>query len=140
MNITTIFIIDNNLQKELYIKEYQYQKNEFREININKNDIKTNITKVNEICDWLKQEIKKGHSCYFNIENYIIDDLNNEIQENNWIFIVIILITLVTEVNYISVINYLKEKMIYIENIDKVFENDVNEDEISDTISKYSYI
>ena len=140
MNITTIFIIDNNLQKELYIKEYQYQKNEFREININKNDIKTNITKVNEICDWLKQEIKKGHSCYFNIENYITDDLNNEIQENNWIFIVIILITLVTEVNYISVINYLKEKMIYIENIDKVFEKDVNEDEISDTISKYSYI
>ena len=137
MKITTIFIIDNDLQKDFNIKDYQYQKNAFKEIIINKNILLNNITKINEICEWLRGEIKKGHSCYFNIENYSIDDKEN--QENNWIFIIIILMTIVIEVHYTSVINYLKGKMIYIENIDKVFEKNINENEISDTLSKYLY-
>ena len=137
MNITSIFIIDNFLEKDFNVKEYQYHKNEFKEIVINKDAIKNKSDKINEIFDWLKQEIQKGHSCYFNIENYSIND--NEIQDNNWIFVIIILMTIITEVEYTSVINYLKEKMIYIENIDKLFENNMNEDEILDTLSKYLY-
>ena len=137
MNVTSIFIIDNFLEKDFNVKEYQYRKNEFKEIIINKDAIKNKSNQVNEICDWLKREIQKGHSCYFNIENYSIND--NEIQGNNWIFVIIILMTIITEVEHSSVINYLKEKMIYIENIDKLFENNMNEDEILDTLSKYLY-
>ena len=137
MRISTIFIIDNNLKKKLEIKEYQYKKNVFKEIIINKNHIKNDILKVNSICEWLKQEIRRGHSCYFNIENFLLNDIDNANQENNWIFIIIILITLLTEVDYKSVIEYLKEKMIYIEKIDKLFGNNLNEDEIVDTLKKY---
>ena len=92
---------------------------------------------VNEICEWLKQEIRRGHSCYFNIENFYLNDMDNANQENNWIFIIVVLITLLTEVDYKSVIYYLKEKMIYIERTDKVFDNYLNEEEIVDTLSKY---
>ena len=120
MRIGTIFIIDNNLKKKLEIKEYQYKKNVFKEIIINKNHIKNDILKVNSICEWLKQEIRRGHLCYFNIENFLLNDIDNPNQENNWIFIIIILITLLTEVDYKSVIEYLKEKMNYIEKIDKL--------------------
>ena len=81
MKITTIFIIDNSLKKELNILEHQ--KNVFKEIIINKNDIKNKITQISEICDWLKQEIKKGYSYYFNIENFLLNEINNENQENN---------------------------------------------------------
>lgn len=140
MNITTIFNIDNSLEKEFEIKDYQYQKNVFKEIIINKNDIKKEIIQVNAICDWLRQEIKKGHSCYFNVENFLINDNDNanENQESNWIFVIIILMTLVTEVDHTSVLDYLKEKMIYIEKLDKVFaNNNINEEEISETLSKY---
>ena len=140
MNITTIFNIDNSLEKEFEIKDYQYQKNVFKEIIINKNDIKKEIIQVNAICDWLRQEIKKGHSCYFNIENILINenDNANENKESNWIFVIIILMTLVTEVDHTSVLDYLKEKMIYIEKLDKVFaNNNINEEEISETLSKY---
>ena len=63
--------------------------------------------------------------------------MDNANQENNWIFIIVVLITLLTEVDYKSVIYYLKEKMIYIERIDKVFDNYLNEEEIVDTLSKY---
>ena len=137
MNVTTIINIDNSLKKELNTIDYQYQKNVFKEIIINKNDVKNKIIQISEICDWLKQEIKKGNSCYFNIENFLLNEKDKENQENNWIFVIIIIITLITEVEYTSVIEYLKEKMIYIETIDKILENDINKDEISDTLNKY---
>ena len=139
MKITTIFNIDNNKKKELEIKDHQCQKNVFKEITINKNDLKGEIKKVNPICEWLKQEVIKGHSCYFNIENFSLNDIDNENQENNWIFVIIVIITLITEVDYKSVIYYLKEKMVYIERIDKIFDSKLAEEEIANTISKYIY-
>ena len=137
MKVTTIFNIDNSLKKGLNVIDYQYQKSVFKEIVINKNDIKIKTIQISEICDWLKQEIKKGHSCYFNIENFLLNDNDNENYEYNWIFVIIIVITLITEVDYTSVIEYLKEKMVYIERIDKIFEYNINKGEISDTLSKY---
>ena len=141
MSITTIFNIDNdikNMKNSLEIKDFHYQRYIYKEININKNNIKNEPMNINSICEWLKQEIIKGHSCYFNIENYDLNNINNDDdkRENNWIFIIIILITLVTEVEYSSVIDYLREKIIYIDNIDKEFEENVDESEISDTLDQ----
>lgn len=139
MNITTIFNIDNNLDKDFVINDYQYGKKVFKEIIINKNYLKKEVIQVNNIIDWLKQEIKKGHSCYFNIlDNSSLNDSDNQILEDTWIIVIIIIITLVTEVEYTSVIEYLKEKMVYIDNQDKLFDkNNINEKEISEILSKY---
>ena len=136
MKITTIFNIDNSLKGELNIKEYNYNNYIFKDIIINKKHIKNENDKINEIVKWLKQEMNNGHSCYFNIQNYCINDLADSNQENNWIFIIIILITLVTKWEYINVIDYLKEKMVYINNIDEIF-NYFIDDEIKDTLIKY---
>ena len=138
MKITTIFNIDNRLKNELDIKEYNHNNDDiFKEIIINKNDIKNEKDKINEIVKWLDQEMNKGHSCYFNIQKNCLNDLTDSNQENNWIFIIIILITLVTKWEYIKVIDYLKEKMVYINNIDEIFNNNNIDDEIKDTLLKY---
>ena len=55
-------------------------------------------------------------------------------QINDWIFVVIIIIALVTEINYESIINYFKEKIIYIDNIDEIID-DINKEEISETLN-----
>ena len=139
MNMTTIINIDNSLNREFEINDYQYKENVLKEIIINKKDLKNELVQVNSIIEWLKQEIKKGHSCYFNINNFGFNEMDNDIQQNNWIDVIIFFITLVTEVEYISVIEYLKEKMIYIEDPDKVFGSNINDDEIIDILSKYEY-
>lgn len=133
LNITTIFNIDNNLEISFNIKEYQYQKSQLKEIYINKNDLKNRVSQIVSIFEWIKQEVKKGHSCYFNIKNFPSNSSNN----NNWIFSIVIILSFIVEVDYNCVIDYLKEKMIYIDNIDEILENNINDDEISDTLSKY---
>jgi len=133
LNITTIFNIDNNLEISFDIKEYQYQKSQLKEIYINKNDLKNRVSQIVSIFEWIKQEVKKGHSCYFNIKNFPSNSSNN----NNWIFSIVIILSFIVEVDYNCVIDYLKEKMIYIDNIDEILENNINDDEISDTLSKY---
>ena len=133
LNITTIFNIDNNLEISFDIKEYQYQKSQLKEIYINKNDLKNRVSQIVSIFEWIKQEVKKGHSCYFNIKNFPSNSSNN----NNWIFSIVIILSFIVEVDYNCVIDYLKEKMIYIDNINEILENNINDDEISDTLSKY---
>lgn len=133
LNITTIFNIDNNLEISFDIKEYQYQKSQLKEIYINKNDLKNRVSQIVSIFEWIKQEVKKGHSCYFNIKNFP----SNSSNDNNWIFAIVIILSFIVEVDYNCVIDYLKEKMIYIDNIDEILENNINDDEISDTLSKY---
>ena len=128
INITCIINIYFNSEKQFDIKEYQNQKKVFKEINLNKDDLNNKKEQINSICEWLKQEIKKGNSCYFNVENYGIG--NDENINNNWIFIIVILITMITEVEYFTVINYLKEKMIYIDDINELINENINKDEI----------
>ena len=137
MNVTAIINIDNNLTKYLEIKSYQYKIKVFKEIIINKNHLKNDVKKVKRFCSWLKEEIKKGRSCYFNIEKYSLNDLDNGYQKNNWILIIVFIITYVTEVEYTSVIDYLKVKMIYIDKLDKIFENNINYNEIKELLSIY---
>ena len=128
INITCIINIYFNSEKQFDIKEYQNQKKVFKEINLNKDDLNNKKEQINSICEWLKQEIKKGNSCYFNVENYGIG--NDENINNNWIFIIVILITIITEVEYFTVIDYLKEKMIYIDDINELINENINKDEI----------
>ena len=136
MNVTTIINIDNELKTSFDIKDCQYKKNIFKEIFLNKNDLKIEMNKINDLIIWMKKEISKGHSCYFNIVNFDMNFLENDTQDNNWIFNIIFIILMVTEVEYFEVINYLKEKMIYFDDIEQIFEN-INKEEIIDLITKY---
>ena len=136
MNVTAIINIDNELKTSFDIKDCQYKKNIFKEIFLNKNDLKIEMNKINDLIIWMKKEISKGHSCYFNIVNFDMNFLENDTQDNNWIFNIIFIILMVTEVEYFEVINYLKEKMIYFDDIEQIFEN-INKEEIIDLITKY---
>ena len=137
MNVTSIINIDNELKTSFDIKDYQYQRYSFKEIYLNKNDLNMEINKINDLIVWIKKEINKGHSCYFNILNYELNFLENESQDNNWIFIVIFILLMVTEVEYYEVINYLTEKMIYLDNVEQVIQDCINKDLIVDLITKY---
>jgi len=136
MNVTAIINIDNELKTSFDIKDCQYKKNIFKEIFLNKNDLKIEMNKINDLIIWMKKEISKGHSCYFNIVNFDMNFLENDTQDNNWIFNIIFIILMVTEVEYFEVINYLKEKMIYFDDIEQIFEN-INKEEIIDLITIY---
>jgi hypothetical protein len=128
MNITCIICIDNDPRNFFEVNDYSYQKNNFKEIIIKKNDIKDKKELFLPICDWLKEEIKKGHSCYFNVKNFY-NDKDNTTTNYNWLYIIIIIMTIVTEVEYFSILNYLIEKMIYIDNINEII-NNINKDEL----------
>lgn len=128
MNITCIICIDNDPRNFFEVNDYSYQKNNFKEIIIKKDEIKEKKNLFLPFCEWLKEEIKKGHSCYINIKN-LYNDQNNTITNHNWIYIIVIIMAIVTEVEYYSIINYLIEKMIYIDNINEII-NNINKDEL----------
>ena len=137
MNVTTIINIDNELKTSFDIKEKDYKRNSFKEIFLNKNDLNIQMNKISELILWMKKEILRGHSCYFNIVNYDVNFLENDAQDNNWIFIIIFILLMVTEVEYFEVINYLKEKMIYFDEIEQVLNESINKEEIIELITKY---
>ena len=137
MNVTTIINIDNELKTSFDIKEKDYKRNSFKEIFLNKNDLNIEMNKISELILWMKKEILRGHSCYFNIVNYDVNFLENDAQDNNWIFIIIFILLMVTEVEYFEVINYLKEKMIYFDEIEQVLNESINKEEIIELITKY---
>jgi len=137
MNVTTIINIDNELKTSFDIKEHQYQKLSFTEIFLNKNDLYIEINKINNLIIWMKKEINKGHSCYINVLNYEMNVLENNNQDNNWIYIIVFILLIVTEVDYFDIIFYLKEKMIYFDNVEQILNDRINKDEIIDLITKY---
>ena len=137
MNVTTIINIDNELKTSFDIKEKDYKRNSFKEIFLNKNDLNIEMNKISELILWMKKEILRGHSCYFNIVNYDVNFLEKDAQDNNWIFIIIFILLMVTEVEYFEVINYLKEKMIYFDEIEQVLNESINKEEIIELITKY---
>lgn len=137
MSVTTIINIDNELKTSFDIKEKDYKRNSFKEVFLNKNDLNIEMNKISELILWMKKEILRGHSCYFNIVNYDVNFLENDAQDNNWIFIIIFILLMVTEVEYFEVINYLKEKMIYFDEIEQVLNESINKEEIIELITKY---
>ena len=131
MKITCIINIDEK-NENIDIKEFKNKKNIYKEIYIKKNDFISNKEKIIEIKTWLKQEVIHGHSCFFNIinKNDEQEENINENEINDWIYVIIIIICLVIEVDYESVLNYFREKIIYIDNINEIL-NNINKEEIS---------
>ena len=138
MKITCIFIIEEKSEMNLNIKEISELKNRnniFKEINIKKKDFILYKEKILEIKNWLKQEVIQGHSSFFNVINSEYDEINNnKINNSDWMFIIIILICLVTEVEYESLIDYFKEKIIFIDNISQILDK-IDQKEIGDTLN-----
>ena len=144
MNITSMISIDNDDeanyengaqpnkdQFEIKVKENQYKKTFYKNIYCSKNSTLKNKNKIKEICDWLRNEVSKGHSIYINIDNYEdrnevdndgTETNNNNHIKNNWIFVVIVFLTYIVKVNYIEIVNYLKEKINYIQNISEIID------------------
>ena len=137
MNVTSIINIDNELKTSFDIKDYQYQKNSFKEIFLNKNDLYIEMNKIKDLIIWMKSEINKGHSCYINVVNYEMKFLENDNQDNNWIFIIVFILLIVTEVDYFDVVYYLKEKMIYFDNVEQILNDKINKDKIIELITDY---
>ena len=138
MNISCIFIIEEKSEMNLNVKEINDNNNKgniYKEINIKKKDFILYKEKIIEIKNWLRQEVIQGHSCFFNIINLEYDEINNnKINNIDWIYIIIIIICLVTEVEYESLINYFREKIIYIDKINELL-NQIDKKEISDTLN-----
>ena len=138
MKITCIFIIEDKSEMNLNIKEISELKNRnniFKEINIKKKDFILYKEKIIEIKNWLRQEVIQGHSCFFHIINFEYDEINNnKIKNIDWIYIIIIIICLVTEVEYESLINYFREKIIYIDNINELLDQ-IDKKEVNDTLN-----
>ena len=136
MKITCIFIIKEKDEMNLNIKEISEIKNRnniYKEINIKKKDFILYKEKILEIKNWLKQEVIQGHSCFFNIIQ-LSDNNENKINDLDWIYIIIIIICLVTEVEYGALINYFKEKIIYIDNISEILDK-IDKKEICDILN-----
>ena len=136
MKISCIINLNSEEKNEnMEIKEFKNKKNVFKEIYMKKNDFISNKEKILEIKTWMRQEVIQGHSCFFNILNNLNEEHEENINENenetnDWICVIIIIICLVIEVDYESVINYFKEKIIYIDNITQIL-NNINKEEIS---------
>jgi hypothetical protein len=140
MDITSIIYLDEknkeNKENNIDIKEYKNKENIFKEIILKKEDLKSNKEKIINITNWLKQEVIQGHSCVFNIINIEPNQEENinDNKANEWIYIIIIILCIVIDVDYESLINYFKEKIIYIDGINEIL-NNINKSEISDILS-----
>ena len=153
MNITSMISIDNNDEInyennvqpnqenfEVKVIENQYKKAFYKNIYCSKKSILKNKNKIKEICDWLRNEVLKGHSIYINIDNYennneTGDESNNNNIKNNWIFVVIVFLTYIVKVNYLEIVNYLKEKINYIQNISEIIDFYLREIDFNDFFS-----
>lgn len=128
MNISGMINIDNSSANEFKINEIQYKKYIFRNINCNKFSLIKNKNDIKELCDWLRIEISNGHCIYINIENY------NETR-NDWIFVIIVILTYIVRVNYKEIANYLKEKINYIDNISQNIDNCLQSNEFEEILN-----
>ncbi len=130
MNISAIINIDNSSKSEFEIKENQYKKNIYKNINCTKISLLKNRKEIIDVCDWLRNQISKGHSIYINIENY--NENQNEETNNEWIFVIIVLLTYIVHVKYIDIINYLIEKINFIDNFQQIINTFSNSNEFDE--------
>ena len=110
LGIFCMINIDNSSKSDYKLNQSQYKSLIFKKINCTKFSLRKNKSDILEWCDWLRNEISKGHSIYINVENY-------EESRKDWIFVVIVILTYVVRVTYLEIANYLKEKINYINNI-----------------------
>ena len=119
MNIFSMININNNsnTDNEYKITENRYKKYIYKNIYLSKGLIYNKKNEIKLLCDYLRDEVIKGHSIYINIENY---DENND--NNDWVFVIIIILTYIVRVNYIEIADYLKEKINFIQNVEQIIE------------------
>ena len=130
MNITTMINVDNYSFKKYNSREFRFQKSIFKDINCSKYDIFNNKNYIKNVIESLKNESLKGHSIFFRIENY--DKIKND-----WIFVIIFFLMAVTKISYINIVNYLKYKINFIDNIEQMIDLCSDNDEICQLFSGY---
>ena len=130
MNINFIINIDNDSKNKYKLIENKYKNKTYKNINLSKLSLIENKDNFLKLCDLIRIEItNKGNKIYINIENY--DDINND-----WIFVIIIFLTYVIQVNYLEIANYLRQKINFIKNISQIVNNCLNNDDF-DAIFNY---
>ena len=123
MNINYIINIDNDSKNKYKIKEYKNKNKIYKNINVSKLSILENKNDFLKLCESIRNEIiNKGYSIYINIENY--DEENNE-----WVYVIIIFMTYIIQVNYLEIANYLRQKINFIKNISQIVNNCLNDDD-----------
>ena len=130
MNINFIINIDNDSKNKYKMVEQKYKNKIYKNLNISKISLIENKNDFIKLCESIRIEIiNKGSSIYINIDNY--DDNNND-----WIYVLIIFMTYVIQVNYLEVANYLRQKINFINNISQIVNNCLNKDDF-DSIFNY---
>ena len=126
MNINYIINIDNNSKNKYKIKEYKNKNKIYKNINVSKLSILENKNDFLKLCESIRNEIiNKGYSIYINIENY--DEENNE-----WVYVIIIFMTYIIQVNYLEIANYLRQKINFIKNISQIINNCLNNEDFDE--------
>ena len=129
MNIFSMINIDNNSSSEYKVNQNQYKNLIFKNINCSKFSLRKNKSDILEICDWLRNEISKGHSIYINVDNY-------DEKRKDWIYVIIVLLTYIVRVNYLEIVHYLKEKINFIINISEDIESCLKSNEFEEIFNE----
>ena len=129
MNIFSMINIDNNSSSEYKVNQNQYKNLIFKNINCSKSSLRKNKSDILEICDWLRNEISKGHSIYINVDNY-------DEKRKDWIYVIIVLLTYIVRVNYLEIVHYLKEKINFIINISEDIESCLKSNEFEEIFNE----
>ena len=126
MNINYIINIDNDSKNKYKIKEYKNKNKIYKNINVSKLSLLENKNDFLKLCESIRNEIiNKGYSIYINIENY--DEENNE-----WVYVIIIFMTYIIQVNYLEIANYLRQKINFIKNISQIINNCLNNEDFDE--------
>ena len=127
IKITTIIQIDN-LHSNSSFKQFQRGNFLYKEYTLSIKDINENKDNTAMICRWIRKEMILGHSIVLNIKNFKEDEEyeNNGNDKNNYndnyIIIVILILCLSIKIKLNKIIEYLKEKAIFI----KDFKNKID--------------
>ena len=122
MNITSFINIDNKSNKKYEMTEHKYENKTYKNINISRKSLLENKKSFFKVCYLIREEItNKGYSIYINVENY-------EEKNNDWIYVVIVFLTNIIQINYLEIANYLKQKINFIKNISQIINNCLYDD------------
>ena len=142
---TLLNIINDAISSHEILKSYLTQKDIENIVNHTLEKYKNVISQTNIINNSTLGNLLNISSCEKNVQIENNNTLNiKTIQKprltvtssnNNWIFLIIILITIIAEVEVLTVINYLSEKMIYIDNIDEIINVCIKNEELLQTLN-----
>jgi hypothetical protein len=147
IKITTIIQIDN-LNSNTSFKQFQRGNFLYKEYTLSIKDINESKDNTEMICRWIRKEMILGHSIVLNVKNYKEEEdnenNNNTFKNNdNYIIIVILILCLSIKIKLNKIIEYLKEKVIFIKDfknkIDFIANNNKNNNENLDILKLIKY-